>query len=113
MKLVATIAIVVVLTTGTARADVEGKCVALVCDSRTKHPGQYSCDTPPCYCNDSCGGGDGSTSSQNSQAMAAGMAKLIGYTALGIGFMFMPGHIAEAMEKDDSKKQTAKQAHAA
>ena len=112
MRLVVTVAVLFMLAPEIARADIEGQCAVLVCDSRTKHPGEYSCDTPPCYCNDTCGGG-GSSSSQNSQAMANGIAKLLGYTFLGVAFVFMPGHIGEAMEKDDSKKQTAKQARAA
>ena len=103
--LVALLALVV--STSHARAD-EGTCAVLVCDSRTKHPGEYSCDTPPCYCNDTCGGG-GSTSSQNNAAMAQGLAKLLGYTFLGVAFVFMPGHIGEAMNKD-GKKQTGKEA---
>lgn len=98
----------VLISTRTAHAG-EGTCSVLVCDSRTKHPGQYPCDTPACFCDDSCGGGGSTSSSQDGAAMAQGIAKLLGYTFLGVAFVFMPGHMGEAMNKD-GKKQTGKEA---
>jgi hypothetical protein len=109
MKAVAFLVATLVAST-TARAD-DGQCAALVCDDRTAHPGTYSCDTPPCYCNDSCGGGagGGSTGNTNGDAMARGMAKLIGYTVLGVAFLFMPGHMGQWTS--DGPRQSAKDAH--
>lgn len=100
------VALAIVLLSKSAFAD--PKCASLVCDDRSAHPGVYSCDTPPCYCTDSCGGG-GSTSSPNGDAAARGLAKLIGYTVLGVAFIFMPGHMAEWTS--DGPRQTAKDAN--
>lgn len=91
---------------------VEGQCVAVLCDSRTKHPmEQFPCGTPECVCNDSCDGSTGS-STQGNKALAQGVGKLIAYTVLGIAFVFMPGHMAEATSKD-TPKQTVKEARRA
>jgi hypothetical protein len=111
MRIIATM-LVLVVASRSARADVEGKCVELVCDDRTARPGRYSCDTPACYCTDTCDGSSGSTANQNSAAMAQGMAKLLGYTVLGVAFLFMPGHMSQWTSKD-GKKQSVKEARQA
>jgi hypothetical protein len=91
---------------------VGGECAAVLCDSRTKHPmEQFPCGTPECVCNDSCDGSSG-TSNQGNKALAEGVGKLIAYTVLGVGFVFMPGHMAEATTKD-KPKQTVKEARRA
>lgn len=94
-----------------ALAEVEGKCAAVLCDTRTKHPMEtFPCGTPECVCNDACGDSSSSPNANN-KALAEGMGKLIAYTALGVAFLFMPGHMAEATSKDQPK-QTTKQARA-
>ncbi len=119
---VAAVMVVMLLARSTpARAD-DGECKSKQCPAGSAHAfEQISCDTPTCYCYDSCGsGGSTSTSSGGAGANAAGGNLALGIAqgvvviakgiAFFVSFAVMPTLLIENMM--DSKSVAASKAAA-
>ncbi len=100
--------------TRTARADIEGECKSQQCPAGSPHEYEViSCDTPACYCWNSCGSSSSSNTSSNGGlvgAMAVALAYGIYYT---VGIFTIPAIMIEMkMPPAEIAKRRARAAEA-